>query len=173
MAAMEPTTTAPLTLDTLPDGCRVWIFAADHPFANDERAGLDALMTKVMGKWAMKQAGMRGCFTFVEDRFLVVGAAENVMMLDGCSVDAMMGFFRRLEAESGLKLVDRMMVHYRDAAGAVQSCSRAAFAGLAKSGDVNADTPVFDTTVCRIEAWREGAFETPMKNTWLAEAFLG
>ncbi len=173
MGDMEPSTTEALTLDTIPDGCRIWIFAANRPFAADESAGLDALMTKIMGKWDMKQPGMRGCFTFVEDRFLVVGAAENHMQLDGCSVDAMMGFFRQVEAESGLKLVDRMVVHYRDAAGAVQSTTRAAFAGLAKSGAVDAETPVFDTTVCRIEAWRDGAFETPMKNTWLAQAFLG
>ena len=36
---MEPTTSPALTLDTLPDGCRIWIFAANRPFAADERTG--------------------------------------------------------------------------------------------------------------------------------------
>jgi hypothetical protein len=172
MHGMEPTTTAPLTLDTLPDGCRIWIFAANRAFAADEQTGLDALMTKVIGKWSIKQPGMRGCHAFAEDRFLVVGAEEHRMMLDGCSVDAMMSFVMRLEAETGMKLVDRMVIHYRDASGAVQSVSRMDFAALVKSGAANAETHVFDTTVSRIEDLRAGKFETPVKSTWLASAFL-
>jgi len=172
MGGMEPTTTPALTIDTLPDGCRVWIFAANRAFETDEREGLDALMNSVIGKWAIKQPGMRGCHAFAEDRFLVVGAEEHRTMLDGCSVDAMMRFVLRLEAETGMKLVDRMVIHFRDAAGDVQSASRGAFAALAKAGEIDGETHVFDTTVCRIEAWREGAFEVPMKTTWHAQAFL-
>jgi len=169
---MNPITTAPLTLDTLPDGCRVWIFAAHRPFATDEMESFSAMMTRVVGKWSAKYPGMRGCHMVVDDRFLVVGAEEHMTKLSGCSADAMLRMFIGLGAETGMQLVDRMVVHYRDDDGAVQSATRAEFAGLANSGAVNADTLVFDTTVTSSEAWRAGKFETPMKNTWLAQAFL-
>ena len=123
-------------------------------------------------KWGIKQPGMRGCHAFAEDRFLVVGADESREMLDGCSVDAMMSWVLRLEAETGLRLVDRMTVHYRDADGAPRSVSRGEFAELARSGAVTAETPVFDTTISRVEQWRDGRFEVPMRETWHAQAFL-
>ncbi len=161
-----------MTLDTLPDGSRIWLFAAGRPFTDEERAGLDALLTKVREKWAIKQPGMCGCHEFVLDRFVVVGADESRGIIDGCSVDAMMNWLMRLEAEAGLRLVDRMVVHYRGPDGAPRSVSRAAFAALAKSGEVTADTHVFDTTINRIEAWRGGHFERPVSATWHAKAFL-
>lgn len=173
----EPTTTdsppgAAPTLDTLPDGSRVWVYAAQRPFTDAERHDLDALLVKVRDKWDVKQPGMRGCHAFVEDRFLVVGADESRGMLDGCSVDAMMSWVLRLEAQTGLRLVDRMTVHYRDAAGAVRSVPRGEFARLARDGVVGADTHVFDTTINRVEQWRAGAFEVPVSATWHAQAFL-
>ena len=171
MGGMEPHATSALTLDTLPDCCRVWIFAANRPFTDEERGGLGMLMEKIFGKWDMKQPGMRGCHAFVEDRFLVVGAEEHREMLDGCSVDAMMSFVMRLERESGLRLVDRMMVHFRGADGAARSVSRLEFSKLVKSGEVTGDTVVFDTTVCKAEDWNAGRFTAPMRDTWLAEAF--
>jgi hypothetical protein len=78
----------------------------------------------------------------------------------------------RLDAETGMKRVDRMLIHYRAASGAVRSASRAEFAALVTSGAIDAETHVFDTTVTRIEDLRAGKFETPVKNTWLAQAFL-
>ena len=169
----EDVTGEVVTLEGLPDGSRVWVFAASRAFTDDERRDLDALLTKVRDKWDIKQPGMRGCHAFAEDRFLVVGADESRGMLDGCSVDAMMSWVMRLEAQTGLRLVDRMTVHYRDAGGTVRSVSRAEFAGLAKSGAVTAGTHVFDTTVSRVEQWREGRFEVPLRDSWHGAAFGG
>jgi hypothetical protein len=163
---------APLALDALPDGSRIWVYAANRPFTESERSDLEALLTKVRGKWDIKQPGMRGCHEFVEDRFVIVGADESREMLDGCSVDAMTHFVVQLEAQTGLRLMDRMTVHYRDADGAVQSVSRPDFAARVASGDVTAGTHVFDTTIHAVEQFRGGRFEVPMSETWHGQAFL-
>ncbi len=159
------------TFDALPPGSRVWVFAASRPFEPAERERLDETISKVRGKWSIKQPGMRGCSALVEDRFLVVGADEGREMLDGCSVDAMMAWVMRLEQETGLRLVDRMTVHFRDTDGAVRSVTRPEFAALASAGAVTGDTHVFDTTVCRIEDYRAGRFEIPARTTWHGQAF--
>jgi hypothetical protein len=161
-----------LTFDALRPDSRIWVFAANRAFTEQERQELDALLLKVREKWDIKQPGMRGCHEFVEDRFLIVGADESQGIIDGCSVDAMMNWIMRLEAQTGLRLVDRMTIHYRDAEGAAQSVSRAQFAELAKGGAVTAETHVFDTTIHSVEDLREGRFEVPMSETWLAQAFL-
>lgn len=160
-----------VTLDTLPAGCRIWVFAANRPLDDAERARIAATLLKAREKWGIKQPGMRGCHAFVEDRFAIVGADEAREMLDGCSVDAMIAWVMRLEAETGLRLMDRMTVHFRDEGGAVRSCSRAEFAGLAKRGAVTAATPVFDTTISRVDDWRAGRFEVPAAQSWHGAAF--
>lgn len=163
---------AAVPFDALPAGSRVWVFAAPRPFDAAERDGLPALMDKVLGKWAIKQPGMRGCHALLEDRFLVVGADEGREMLDGCSVDAMMSWVLRLERETGLRLVDRMTVHYRAADGSVRSVSRPEFARLAAAGEVTDATHVFDTTVSRVDDLRAGRFELPARDAWHGRAFF-
>ena len=161
-----------LTFDDLRADSRIWIFASSRAFTEQERQELDALLIKVREKWDIKQPGMRGCHEFIEDRFLVVGADESKGHIDGCSVDAMMSWILRLEGQTGLKLMDRMVIHYRDAEGAAQSVSRGQFAELASTGDVTAQTHVFDTTIHSVGELREGRFEVPMSETWHAQAFL-
>lgn len=161
-----------LTFDGLRADSRIWVFASSRPFTEQERQELDTLLVKVREKWDIKQPGMRGCHEFIEDRFLVVGADESQGIIDGCSVDAMMSWILRLEGQTGLKLMDRMVIHYRDAEGAPQSVSRPQFAELASSGEVTAATHVFDTTIHSVGELREGRFEVPMSETWHGQAFL-
>ncbi len=166
-------TLCPTAFDVLAPGSRVWVFAASRPFTAAERQNLDALVERVLGKWDVKQPGMRGCHAFVEDRFLLVGADESRETLDGCSVDAMMSWLMRFEREAGLRLVDRVIVHWRGADGAVRSASRAEFAALVASGEVTPETHVFDTTLARVDDLRRGLFEQPMRSTWHGRAFAG
>ncbi len=163
--------TAATTFDTLPADSRVWVFAADHALSSQERDALTQTMETVLGKWGIKQPGMVGCFELRDDRFLVVGANEGAMHLDGCSVDAMMSWFQRLETQLGLRLTDRMAVHYRDADGAVQSAPRHVFAERIAGGDITLDTPVFDQTIHSVGAYRDGRFEVPLRESWHAQMF--
>ena len=160
------------TFDALPANSRIWVFSSARDFSPEDRARLDALGTRVMDIWVKKQAMIRGCWELRDDRFLVFGADETAIGLDGCSVDAMMHWIMRLEAESGLTLIDRMSVFYRDSEGAVHSVERGEFRRMLEAGDVTPDTHVFDTTISRIESLRENRFELPMRESWHAKLFL-
>ena len=160
------------TFDALPPNSRVWVFAATRELTEDEAATLHDLADKVMGIWVKKQMEIRGCFEVRDRRFLLVGADESGIHLDGCSVDAMMSWLMRFEAETGLKLVDRTQVYWRDPSGAVRSAPRPEFRKLLAAGEVNERTPVFDTAMSRVETLREGRFELPMEECWHAQLFL-
>ena len=163
-----PSTT---TFDALPARSRVWVFTSSRELTAEDRSRLDALMDKVFGVWAHKAPGARGCHELREGRFLVVGADETAECLSGCSVDAMVAWLKKLEEESGLVLVDRLAVFYRDASGGIQRVLRPDFRRLVESGEVTAGTPVFDPTVSRVEDLREGRFELPFADAWHARMF--
>ena len=158
------TTSFPL----LPKNARVWLFSAPRAFTDDERARIASTFDTVMGKWVVKQERIRGCWSFVEDRFVLVGADETPVLLDGCSVDAMMSWVARIERELGLRLVDRALVHYRDRDGAIQSLGRGDFVALYRDGKIADDTPVFDTAISRVDALRDRRFELPLGESWHA-----
>ena len=158
------------TLPSLPPDARVWIFTASRELDPADEARVRELMEKVLGVWRSKAAMVRGCYEIRERRFLVVGADETGERLSGCSIDAMMAWMMRLEAESGLRLVDRMSVFWRAPDGGIRSSSRAEFRQMIGTGEVGPDTPVFDTTICRADALSGGGLEGPLRRARHAEA---
>lgn len=158
--------------DALPANSRIWVFAANRPLVGDDRDAVLRAVGKFMKAWEMKAEHIGGAAEIVEDRFLIVGSDESRAELSGCSIDAMHSWVMRLEGEIGLKLIDRMAVWYRDADGAIQQVPRFAFQRAVKAGEVGPDTPVFDPTISRIEGLREGRFEVPLREHWLATLVL-
>ena len=91
-----------------------------------------------------------------------VGADECHDRVSGCGIDAMMQWVRKIEAESGLSLVDRMQVAWRGADGSVRSAHRVEFKRLLDAGDVTASTRVFDTAAATSDVLSDGRFELPL-----------
>lgn len=159
------------TFDALPANARVWVLASNRPLQGEDKDAVIHAVEKGYKTWRMKAPAARGCHAVRDEYFLVIGADESAEMLSGCSIDALMSWVLRLEQETGLKLVDRMAVYYRDTGGDVQLTNRLGFKKLLKDGAVNGDTQVFDTTISRIESLRENRFEIPLRESWLAQLF--
>lgn len=163
-----------IPISELPRGARVWVFAAQRDLVPADEERLSALLGRVFGVWEKKSMGVRAAFEFREARFLVVGADERAACVSGCGIDAMMQWVRQFESESGLRLVDRLLVLWRDAAtGRVRSAPRAEFARLLDAGEVSPATPVFDTAAARSDVFLDARFELPLAESWHAQVFPG
>jgi len=160
--------TSPLA--ALPPGSRVWVFAADRDLTAVDKAHLDDLMTRVYQVWQKKAEGVLGVHEFRDDRFLVVGSDERCAQISGCGIDAMVSWMKHLE-EDGLRLVDRMLVHWRGADGHVRSALRPDFRRLLAAGEVGPATLVFDTAISKSDQLPR--FELPLSESWHAQVFLG
>lgn len=158
-------------IESLPPGSRVWVFAANRPLTEEDEARLADVVSRVFDVWAKKSPCVRGVREFREGRFLVVGADEREDRVSGCGIDAMMQWVRQLEAESGLRLVDRMLVFWRGDDGAVRSATRGDFTRLLASGEVGPATPVFDTAASTSDVFRAGRFVLPLAESWHAQIF--
>ena len=69
-------------------------------------------------------------------------------------------------------MLDSSLVFYRDSAGFVHGLSRDDFAHLARTGAVNAETPVFDLSVVDAATYRE-KFERRANDSWHAALLSG
>lgn len=148
----------------LPDQAKAWVFAANRPLSNDDRETIDREVPNFLSQWTAHGAPVPASYELRDDRFLVIAADDSA---SGCSIDALFRFIRALGEHLDVQMLDSGTIWYRDEAGEIRGANRPEFKKLASSGDVHAETPVFDTTLAHLSAYRS-AFEQPAQKSWAA-----
>lgn len=154
----------------LPDDARIWVFAADEPLDAARTPELLARVDRFLEGWNAHGMPLTGARELVEERFLVVGVDERTAPPSGCSIDALHRSLLAFEEQHGIGLTDHGQVHYRDREGAVRRAPRPDFARMARAGEVDLDTVVFDATITR-KIDLANRFELPAGEAWHRRAF--
>lgn len=166
-----------IAFDDLPDHGRLWVFPASRELTTDESSELLEAVDAYLDTWAAHGAPLRSGRDLRAGQFLLVGVDEDAEAPSGCSIDALVNQLRALGSGMGVNLLDHASVWYREEgeggdAGAVRRVSRPEFRRLAGEGRVGPDTVVFDPTLTRIAALREGRLEIPAREGWHGKAFF-
>lgn len=160
-----------VAFDALPAHGRLWVF----PIARDlDASEVDRCLRVVDGfldGWAAHGQPLRSGREMVEGRFVLVGVDEDAEQPSGCSIDALTNALRGLGEELSTSLIDHSSVWYRSGAG-IRTASRSDFRALADEGRVSPETIVFDTSLTRIDDFREGCLERPAAQSWHGRAFF-
>ena len=154
----------------LPDEARLWVFAFAKPLGPDDRKTIERQLGAFLPHWASHQLPVEGAFAFLHDRFVLV-AGHCPGGLSGCSMDSCMANFKQLKLAHNLDALNGALVHYRSRSGEIESVDRATFQKRLDSGQISAESPVFDTTLQTLGQLRSGALETPLESAWHARAF--
>src|SRR3954467_1399842 len=138
----------------LPDTARIWIFGSDKPLVG---AGVDTLLAEVdayLDQWKAHGFPLRAAREWKDNRFLVIGIDPTAEQASGCSIDGLFRALQQLQRTIGAQIVGGGRVFYRDSAGATHSATREEFGTLAAKGEVGPTTPVFDTSLTRLDDWK-------------------
>ena len=157
-----------ISFDSLPDRARTWVFASDRPIVEARAERLMAEVDAFLSTWAAHGEPLVCASRWQDDRFLTVAVDEEATGASGCSIDGLFRALQRLEAVLGATLTDRSLIFFRDRHGRIQSTTRDAFTDLARKGEIDGATPVFDPTVTTLGVWRS-RFEAPSSTTWHAQ----
>lgn len=152
---------------TLPDSARIWVFGSDVPLGGAVAASLLAEVDRYLDQWKAHGFPLNAAREWRDDRFLVIGIDPTAEQASGCSIDGLFRALQQMQKTIGAQLVGGGRVFYRDAHGAAQSIPRDEFAALASTGAVGPQTPVFDTSVARLDDWK-AKFERPLADSWAA-----
>lgn len=152
----------------LPDSARLWIFGVGRTLSGDEEARLLGSVTAFLGGWKAHGRPLAALHEWVGDRFLLVAVDERAVPPSGCSIDALVGQLRALEAELGTEIVGGAPVWYRSGGtgGAIERVSRPVFRDRARAGHITGETIVFDLSLERVGELRAGRFERPARESW-------
>ena len=160
-----------MSFDELPPDARVWIFGAERPLVETERARVLDEVDAFIGQWAAHDVPLTTARDLRYDQFIFVAVDERAAGASGCSIDALVRRMKGLQAELGVELVNHTPVLYRDGAD-IARVSRERFADLVESGSISQETVVFDNTVTTAGAVRDGRWELPAANAWHGRAFF-
>lgn len=151
----------------LPDNARVWVFGSDRPLKGAIADSMLAEVDSYLDQWKAHGFPLRAAREWRDDRFLVIGIDPTVEQASGCSIDGLFRTLQQLQKTIGVQLVGGGRVFYRDDSGATQSVARDEFSSLTSTGRIGPKTPVFDTSVTKLDDWR-ARFERPLSESWAA-----
>ncbi len=106
-----------VSFDELPPDARVWIFGAERPLVDTERARVLDEVDAFIGQWAAHDVPLTTARDVRYDQFIFVAVDERAAAgASGCSIDALVRRMKGLQAELGVELVNHAPVLYRDGA---------------------------------------------------------
>lgn len=158
------------SFSTLPDSARIWIFSSSREFLPAESEMLLAEVGTFLQNWTAHKVETLASAELRENRFLIIGADEDVAKPGGCSIDEMTRRVRVLGETYGVEFIGSPRVDYRAQDGKIRSISRSEFQKMAESRDVGTETIVFDNTITTLSELRE-KWELPASRSWHARAF--
>ncbi len=87
-----------LLFDELPPDARVWIFGAERPLVDTERARVLDEGDAFIGQWAAHDVPLTTARDLRYDQFIFVAVDERAAGASGCSIDALV---RRMTGFAG------------------------------------------------------------------------
>jgi hypothetical protein len=165
LCAMTTMTTSS-RLQALPAHARVWVYKSARPFNAAQRAIIVERGEAFVRSWAAHGTALLAAVDVLHDRFMVLAVDERLAAASGCSIDTSVRFVQDIERELGLSLTDRMVVIY-EKDGAIKHCRVPEIGQLLKSGELTADTLVFDDLVAT-KGDLDARFRVPLGQSWMA-----
>ncbi len=148
----------------LPDRSRLWVFVADRAVA-DPSPVLDVVDAH-LSQWAAHGVPLVCAREWRDEHFLAIAVDEAATGASGCSIDGLFRTIGRAQVQVGADLLASGRVAWREPTGVIRVSPRAVFESLAADGQISAETPVFETLVETVGAWRT-AFERPAGASWV------
>lgn len=153
--------------NALPGSARIWVFGSDAPLNGAAADTLLAEVDRYLDSWKAHGFPLKAAREWKENRFLIVGIDPTEEQASGCSIDGLFRALQQMQKTIGAQIVGGGRVFYRDSSGLTQSTTRGEFSALTTTGAIGPRTPVFDTSLTRLDDWKT-KFERPLSESWAA-----
>jgi len=159
------------SFDALPADSRLWSFGCSRSLEPEEQSEFLARIDGFLDRWTAHGHPLDVGRDWRDGRLLLVAVDERTAPPSGCSIDALVRALKDEGERLDAQLVDNTSLWYRDPSGTLRRATRTEFAKAAASGEIDADTRVFDFTVTRLRDVLEGRWEVRAGDAWHARAF--
>ena len=155
--------------DKIPDTSRIWIYQSNREFSSEEVNVIKFNAKKFIENWTRHGDDLKGSFTIVYNRFIVIAVDENFANVSGCSIDASVRFIQQIQSELNIDLLNKLHIAFKTNDD-VNSVSLNDFRSFIASDKITQDTIVFNNLV-NTKADFESKWEVPAKESWHQRLF--
>ncbi|MFM2285439.1 MAG: hypothetical protein RLZZ543_936 [Bacteroidota bacterium] len=149
------------TFEHIRDTDRIWIYQSNRILTEDEVNVIKESGTLFVANWSAHGKKLRSDVMLLKNLFVIVMVDEEQAKATGCSIDKSVNWIASLGRDLHIDFLDRMQVAFMDEADHLQLVTMDEFESLAKSGQIDADTLVFNNL----------AFSgKELKNSWITPA---
>ena len=143
---------------------RVIIYPASRSFTPKESKVITEKLYDFLATWAAHGKPLSSSFKIEKNQFIVVCVDEDVEAASGCSIDALGGVLKEIEADFELGLFDRMKATFVEN-GEVKTLKLQDFRKGLKNGEISADIDVYDFSKNTYVAYLSD-FLLPLRRSW-------
>ena len=155
--------------DKMPDTSRIWIYQSNREFSSEEENVIKRNTKKFIDNWTRHGDDLKGSFTIVYNRFVVIAVDENFANVSGCSIDASVRFIQQIQSELNIDLLNKLHIAFKTNDD-VNSVSLNDFRSFIANDKITQDTIVFNNLV-DTKADFESKWEVPAKESWHQRLF--
>lgn len=152
--------------NSLPDNSRVWIYQSNREFTEEEQERIGSLTTDFIEQWTRHGENVRGSFTMVYNRFLIIAVDQDFVEVSGCSIDASVKLVQQIQVAFSVDMLNKLTVAYKQG-DEINIAPLAEFTNLIKENTLNGETVVFNNMINT----KEGVatqWEVAAKESWHA-----
>ena len=142
-----------------------WFFSLKESLTTEAEAKLAQTFEEFLAQWKSHGTPVNGNIEIKYSRFVIVQADPNDDRPSGCSIDNLKRSVGGILQHFSLETVDHAYVWYRDQEQTIQSTHFSKLAKLVESGDLQADTPIFDHTLSNSDDLSK--WEVSLQDSWL------
>ena len=127
-------------------------------------------LSQFLGRWRSHGNPVHAAAIIDSSRFLVT-AAHCPEGISGCSMDSYARTLKELRDEHDLDALESSLVFYQRSDGEIVAMDHLDVFELVRQGEIQEDTPVFDTLLQELGDLRQGRFQKAFKESWHARTY--
>ncbi|MDO5510359.1 MAG: ABC transporter ATPase [Weeksellaceae bacterium] len=138
----------------MPAESRLWTFMADKVLKQEDLDVIHQRAKQFLMQWNAHGDAVQGEYAVLYNQFLVMVVDEKQTAVSGCSVDSMVRFVQELGSELQVDFTNRMLIAYLQH-DRMEIRPLPQFKQQVRSGDIDAETLVFNPSVVTLQEWRD------------------
>ena len=145
---------------------KVWVYISDNRISELQKNIINTFTAEFLSSWKSHGELVQGSVSVVDDYFLLICANVSDGNMCGRAVDANVRFVKELQGHTGLSLLNRLTVAYRNSENQIMISSYGELKTLIDNNDVASIKSVFNNRVLTKEEFIS-SFEQPVDTCWL------
>ena len=130
----------------LSENARIWVYTSNRFLSEQEKELILSQGYEFLTTWAAHGDKLKAAMEIIDDCFIILGVDQDNTSASGCSIDASITFFQKLEVELDITLLDWQNMAFIENEH-IRLMKRSEFEIALKENKINTDVHIFQSNL--------------------------